>query len=87
MSFLSPLVFAIALIVYEGYGFCIKKGNNSGKNLFFTKLRKLFLDIHIRNFMSKLESSRLNGVAVIAMTYLHNTHTHTHTQSHNAELR
>ena len=43
-------------------------------------MRKLFLDIHIRNVMPKFESSRLNDVAVIAKTH---THKHTHT----AELR
>ena len=41
-------------------------------------MRKPFLDIHIRNVMPKFESSRLNGVAVIAKTYTH-TYTHTHT--------
>ena len=45
---------------------------------FSKKLRKPFLDIHIRNVMPKFESSRLNGVAVIAKTYTH-THTNTHT--------
>ena len=33
--------------------------------------------------MSKFESSRLNGVAVIAKTYMHtHTHIHTHTYTH-----
>ena len=33
--------------------------------------------------MPKFESSRLNGVAVIAKTYTQtNTHTHTHTAEH-----
>ena len=41
-------------------------------------MRKQFLDIHIRNVMPKFESSRLNGVAVIA-----NTYTHTNTQTYN----
>ena len=46
-------------------------------------MRKPFLDIHIRNVMPKFESSRLNGVAVIAKTYIHTyTHTHTHTHTH-----
>ena len=48
------------------------------KKQFFKNLRKPFLDIYIRNVMSKFQLSRLNGVAVIAKT-----HTHTHT----AELR
>ena len=43
-------------------------------------MHKTFLDIHIRNVVPKFESSRLNGVAVIAKTY---TPTYTHT----AELR
>ena len=34
-------------------------------------MRKPFLDIHIRNVISKFESSILNGVAVIAKTYTH----------------
>ena len=45
---------------------------------FFKNLRKPCSDIHIRNVMPKFESSRLNGVAVIAKIYKH-THTHTHT--------
>ena len=31
--------------------------------------------------MPKLESVRLNGVAIIAKTYIH-TYTHTHTHTH-----
>ena len=38
--------------------------------------------------MPKFESSRLNGVAVIAKTYTHtHKHTNTHTHTHTAELR
>ena len=40
-------------------------------------MRKPFLDIHIRNVMSKFEISRLNGVAVIAKTNIH-TYIHAH---------
>ena len=36
--------------------------------------------------MPKFESSRLNGVAVIAKTYIH-TYTPTYTHTHTAELR
>ena len=37
--------------------------------------------------MPKYESSRLNGVAVIAKTHTHtNTHTQNHTHIHTAEL-
>ena len=39
------------------------------KSNFFKKLKKRFLDIYIRNVMPKFESSRLNGVVVIAKTY------------------
>ena len=46
--------------------------------IFFPKFENLFLDIHMRNVMPKLESSRLNGVAVIAKTSIH---------THTAELR
>jgi len=45
----------------------------------FSKIWEQFLDIHIRNVMPKFESSRLNGVAVIAKTH---THTHTPTYIH-----
>ena len=45
-------------------------GNNSGEKQFFKNLRKLFLDIQIRNVLPKLESSMLNGVAIIAKTYI-----------------
>jgi len=34
-------------------------------------LRKPFLDIHVKDVMPKLENSMLNGVAVIAKTYIH----------------
>ena len=44
------------------------------------KYEKLALDCHIRNVMTKLESARLNGVAIIAKTNIR-THTHTHTHS------
>ena len=39
------------------------------------------LDIYIRNVMQKFESSRSNGVAVIAKTYIY-THIHTHPHTH-----
>ena len=45
-------------------------GNDSAKITFFKNLRKPFLDIHIRNVMPKFESSRMNGVAIIAKTYI-----------------
>ena len=48
-------------------------------NFLYFFIEKIVLDIHIRDVMSKLECSRLNGVAVIAKTY---THTH-----YTAELR
>ena len=47
------------------------------RKIFFKNLRKPFLDIHISNIVPKFESSRLNGVAVIAMTHIH-THPHTY---------
>ena len=56
------------------------------KKQFFKNLRKPFLDNHTRNVMPKFESSRMNGVAVIAKTYIH-THPHTHTHTHTAKLR
>ena len=38
--------------------------------------------------MPKFESSRMNGVAVIAKTYIHtHPHTYTHTYTHTTELR
>ena len=39
-------------------------------------LRNPFLDSHKRNVMPKLESARLNELAIIAKTYKH-THPHT----------
>ena len=55
----------------------------------FQKFEKTFLDnIHLRNVIPKFEISRLNGVAVIAKTYIHTyIHTHPHTHTHTAELR
>ena len=47
-----------------------KKGNNSAKKQFFKNLRKPFLDSHMRNVVPKFQSSRLNGVATIALTYI-----------------
>ena len=50
-------------------------------------LIKQFLDIDIRNVIPKFQSSRLNGVAVIAKTHTQTyTHTHKHTHTHTAEL-
>ena len=50
------------------------------KNFFFKNLRKAFLDINTRNVMPKFESSKMNGVAVFAKTYIHTyTPTYTHT--------
>ena len=40
-------------------------------------MRKLFLDIYIRNVMPKLETTTLNGEAIIAKTHIH-TQTHRH---------
>ena len=66
----------------------IEKDDNSAKKQFFKNLRKPFLDIHIRNVMPKFESSRLNGVAVIAKTYIHTyIPTYIHTYIHTTELR
>ena len=46
----------------------------------FQKFEKTWiLDSYIRKVMPKLESSRLNGVAII-VTHTH-THTHIHTKS------
>ena len=81
-SFISPLVFCV--IDLQSYRQILKKykkkGNNTIKTIVFKILRKLFLDIHIRNVMPKFESFRLNGVAVIAKTYIH-------TDTHTTELR
>ena len=63
-----------------------KKGNNSAQKQFFNNLRNQVLDIRMRNVMIKLESSRLNGVNVIAKTYIY-THTYTHIHTHTADLR
>ena len=53
-----------------------KRAITRQKTFFFLNLRKQFLDIHIRNVMPKFESTRLNGVAVIAKTH---TPTYIHT--------
>ena len=73
-----PISIGSCVIALQSYRQILKKykkGNNSPQNIFF-KFEKPFLDIHKRNVMPKFESSRLNGVAVIAKTY---THTNTHT--------
>ena len=41
------------------------------KEQLFKYLRKPFLDSHMRNVVPKFRSCRLNGVATIAITYIH----------------
>ena len=55
------------------------------QTFFFQKFEKSALEIHIRNVMPKFESSRLNGVAVIAKIHIH-TYTPTY-YIHTAELK
>ena len=57
-------------------GTFIKRGTNS-KNAIFQKNEKTFLVGHVRNVMSKFQSYRLKGVAVIAIIGIH-TPTHTY---------
>ena len=45
----------------------------------FQNFEKPFVDIHIRNVLPKLESSRLNGVAIIVKI-------HTYSNTHTAEI-
>ena len=53
------------------------------KNNFSKNLRKLFLDIYIKNVMPKFESSMLNYNRKHTHTHIHtNTHTNTHTLTH-----
>jgi len=71
-----PISIGFCVIALQSYRKILKnyrKWAITAQKHFFKNLRKPFLDIHTRNVMPKLESSRLNGVAVIAK----NTHTHT----------
>ena len=84
-----PISIGFCVIALQIYREILKKYRKRvitlQKNNFFKNLRKQFLDIYIRNGMPKFESSRLNGVAVIAKTYIHTytpTHIHTHTHTH-----
>jgi len=73
---LISISIGFCLITLQSYIEILKKCRKRAITVqifFFKKLRKLFLDIHIRNVRQKLENSRLNGVAVITKTY---THTH-----------
>ena len=47
---------------------CKKKKAITLQRNIFSKFENTLLDTHIRNVMTKFESSRLNGVAVIAKT-------------------
>ena len=46
-------------------------GNDSAKITFFKNLRKPFLDSHMRKVVSNFRTWGLNGVATIAITYIH----------------
>ena len=73
-----PISIGFCVIPLQSYREILKKYIKRAITLqkfFFKNLRKSILDIHIRNVMPKFESSRLNGVAVIAKTYIH-TYTH-----------
>ena len=52
------------------------------KKLFLTNLRKCILDSHMKNVLPKLQSCRLNDVAIINRTDIH---AYTHIYKHPAE--
>ena len=76
-----PISICFYVIALQSYREILKKYRKRAitleKNI-FQKFENKFLYSHIRNIMTKFQRSRLNGVAVIAKTYIH-THTHIHT--------
>ena len=78
-----PISIGFCVIALQSYREILKKYRKRAitrqKNNFSKNLRNPFLDIHIRNVLPKFDSSRLNGVAVIAKTHIQ---IHRHTQTH-----
>ena len=68
-----PISIGFYIIALQSYSEILKNYRKRAitlkKKTIFKKFEKSFLDIHIRNFMPKFESSRLNSVAIIAKTY------------------